>query len=91
MVCSFSSANNRVTPADKGQGSAVRLAPNLFSISELPMLPEIYHKYAGQSQIYTHGFMGEKAPTFQTLDHREHAMRRKIIAPSVRPMVYHNF
>ena len=47
------------------------------------MLPDVYHRYADKSDFYTHGVMGERAPTFQTLDHHEHSLRRRIIAPSV--------
>ena len=75
------------THADDGQGSVVRLAPNLLSISDPRMLPEVYHRYADKSDFYTHGIMGESAPTFQTLHHHEHALRRKIIAPSVRTVI----
>ena len=69
--------------ADDRQGSVVRLAPNLLSISDPQMLPDVYHRYADKSGFYTHGVMGERAPALQTLDHHEHAMRRRIIAPSV--------
>ena len=67
-------------------GSVVRVAPNMLSISDPRMLPEVHHRYADKSGFYTHGIMGGNAPTFQTLDHREHAIRRKIIAPTVRPV-----
>ena len=69
--------------ADDRQGSVVRLAPNLLSISDPQMLPDVYHRYADKSDFYSHGVMGERVPTLQTLDHHEHAVRRRITAPSV--------
>ena len=48
--------------ADNRQGSVVRLAPNLLSISDPRMLPDVYHRYADKSGLYTHGVMGERAP-----------------------------
>ena len=74
--------------ADDRQGSVVRLAPNLLSISDPRMLPDVYHRYADKSAFYIHGVMGERAPTLQTLGHREHAVRRRIIAPSVCTAIY---
>ena len=50
------------------------------------MLPAIYHRYADKSTFYTHGIMGEKAPAFQTLDHKERAIKWRIITPSVSQM-----
>ena len=82
------SASPRVTLADDCQGTVVRLAPNLLSISDPRMLPNVYHRYADKSEVYIHGVMGERAPTFQTLGHQEHAERRKIIAPSVCTVYY---
>ena len=75
------SASTRVTLADDCQGTVVRLTPNLLSISDPQMLPNMYHRYADKSEFYIHGVMGERAPTFQILGHQEHAERRKIIAP----------
>lgn len=74
--------------ADDRQGSVVRLAPNLLSISDPRMLPDVYHRYADKSAFYIHGVMGERAPTLQTLGHHEHALRRRIIAPSVCTAIY---
>ena len=74
--------------ANDRQGSVVRLAPNLLSISDPRMLPDVYHRYADKSGIDTHGVMGERAPALQTLDHHEHAVRRRIIAPSVGTAIY---
>lgn len=76
-------AHNRNTLTDVGQGTVVRLAPNLLSTSDPRMLPIIYHRYADKGEFYTHGVMGERAPTFQTLSHHEHAVRRRIITPGV--------
>ena len=74
--------------ADDCQGSVVRLAPNLLSISDPRMLPDVYHRHADKSGFYTHGVMGERAPALQTLDHHEHAVRRRIIAPSVCTAIF---
>ena len=87
-MCSLYFTKSCLVHADNRQGSVVRLAPNLLSISDPRMLPDVYHRYADKSGFYTHGVMGERAPTLQTLNHHEHAVRRRIIAPSVCTAIY---
>lgn len=48
------------------------------------MLPLVYHKNVDKNEFWTPGALGEHPPLLQTLDHKEHAKKRKVIAPIVR-------
>jgi hypothetical protein len=65
-------------------GPVVRAAPNLLAVSDPLLLPVIYHRRANKTDVYTPGVLGHLAPPFQTLEHSEHAMKRKRVASSVR-------
>ena len=64
-------------------GPVVRVTPGMVSISDPKSIPTVYHRRADKSDFYTHGVLGERAPTVQILDHDKHAAKRKLIAPVV--------
>ena len=47
------------------------------------MIPHVYHRKADKDEFWTPGVLGEHPPLLQTLDHQEHARKRKILAPVV--------
>ncbi|KAJ2996755.1 hypothetical protein NUW58_g869 [Xylaria curta] len=59
-----------------------RAAPNLLAVNDPRLLPQIYHRRANKTDVYTAGVLGELAPPFQTLDWREYAQKRKRVASS---------
>ncbi|KAI9146993.1 Cytochrome P450 monooxygenase [Paramyrothecium foliicola] len=61
-------------------GPVVRVAPNLLVANDPLLLPQIYHRHADKTDLYTSGFLGETAPGFQTLGWREHMKKRKRVA-----------
>ena len=63
----------------------MRVTPGMVSISDPTSIPTVYHRRADKSDFYTHGVLGERAPTVQILDHSKHAAKRKLIAPVVSP------
>ena len=64
-------------------GPYLRLAPNLLSISDPLLLPEIYHRHVDKTPFYSIGFAGEVAPLLQLQDDREHAAKLKALSPIV--------
>lgn len=64
-------------------GPVVRAGPNLLAVNDPLLLPVIYHRRANKTDVYTPGVLGKLAPPFQTLEHSEHAMKRKRVASSV--------
>ncbi len=56
----------------------------MLSFSDPQMLPLVYHKDVDKNEFWTPGALGEHPPLLQTLDHKEHAKKRKVIAPIVR-------
>lgn len=71
------------TVVDLLQGPVVRVAPNLLAFNDPKLLPQVYHRQVDKTDFYSSGILGEIAPPFQTLKHRDHAAKRKRIAPSV--------
>lgn len=65
------------------QGSIVRVAPNMLSFSDPLDVPLVYHRDSDKNDFWTHGFLGEHPPIIQTLDHKEHIHKRKIMASTV--------
>lgn len=64
-------------------GPVVRAAPNLLAVNNPKLLAAIYHRRVDKTDVYTVGVLGEIAPPFQTLNHDEHAAKRKRVASSV--------
>ena len=51
------------------------------------MLPQIYHKSVDKSEFYIPGILGDKVTAMvQIQNHKEHSLRRRIIAPLVSEM-----
>lgn len=65
-------------------GPLVRVAPNLLSFSDPLDIPLVYHRKSDKDSFWTHGALGEDPPLLQTLEHREHSRKRKMMAPVVR-------
>ncbi|CAG8953710.1 hypothetical protein HYFRA_00006599 [Hymenoscyphus fraxineus] len=63
-------------------GPVIRVAPNLLVFNDPMLLPTVYHRYADKTDFYSPGVLGRVTPPFQTKDHKEHAMKRKRVAPS---------
>ncbi|TAQ85503.1 hypothetical protein B7494_g6168 [Chlorociboria aeruginascens] len=63
-------------------GPIVRVAPNLLAFDQATLLPEVYHRRVDKTDFYSTGILGETAPPFQTLKHKDHAAKRKRIAHS---------
>ena len=61
-------------------GPVVRAAPNLLAVNDPRMLPEIYHRRANKTDIFTKAILGDLAPPLETKDWREHAQKRKRVA-----------
>ncbi|KAF2799617.1 cytochrome P450 monooxygenase [Melanomma pulvis-pyrius CBS 109.77] len=61
-------------------GPIVRAAPNLLAVNDPRLLPEIYHRRANKTDIFTQAILGEIAPPLECKDWREHAVRRKRVA-----------
>ena len=52
------------------------------------MLPQVYHKSANKTEFYTPGILGDKVTAMvQILNHKEHSLRRRIIAPLVSEII----
>ncbi|KAI4138249.1 MAG: hypothetical protein LQ341_004751 [Variospora aurantia] len=68
-------------------GSLLRLAPNLVSFDDPRMIPEVYQKCLDKTTFYTPAVMGETPSMFWTLNHKDHALKKRLFAPSVS----HNF
>lgn len=68
-------------------GSLLRLAPNLVSFDDPRMIPEVYQKCVDKTTFYTPAVMGETPSMFWTLNHKDHALKKRLFAPSVS----HNF
>ncbi|KEY69110.1 hypothetical protein S7711_09646 [Stachybotrys chartarum IBT 7711] len=68
--------------AHEKYGPVVRIAPNVLSVSDPLLLPAIYHRKANKTDTYATGLLGATPPPFQTLDWREHALKRKRVANS---------
>ena len=47
------------------------------------MIPEVYHKCLDKTTFYTPAVMGETPSMFWTLNHNEHARKKRLFAPSV--------
>ena len=65
------------------QGPILRIAPNLLSFSEPSLLPQVYHRAAEKTPFYSTGLAGEIAPLLQIQSHGQHAMKKKVLAPTV--------
>ncbi|PSN60579.1 cytochrome P450 monooxygenase [Corynespora cassiicola Philippines] len=61
-------------------GPVVRAAPNLLAVSQAQLLPQIYHRRADKTDIFTQAILGDLAPPLEARDWREHAARRKRVA-----------
>lgn len=64
-------------------GTSVRLAPNLLSISDPFLLPEIYHRHVDKTPFYSTGLAGEVPPLLQLQGDQEHAAKLKPLAAPV--------
>lgn len=64
-------------------GPVVRVAPNLLAFNDPKLLPMVYHKNVDKTDFYSTGILGEIAPPFQTLNHKEHAEKKRRIAFAV--------
>ena len=64
-------------------GPIVRVAPDMLSVNDPLDVPQIYHKDCDKNDFWTHGALGEHPPLIQTLGHKEHSQKRKIIASMV--------
>ena len=60
------------------------MAPNVLSISDPELLPKVYHRNADKPPLYSTWLFGDVAAMFQTLNHEEHAMKKKLVSPCVR-------
>ena len=47
------------------------------------MIPEVYHKCVDKTAFYTPAVMGDTPSIFFTLKHKEHALKKRLFAPSV--------
>ena len=65
-------------------GSVVRLSPNLFSISDPLLLPEVYYPHLKQTPFYSTGLALEIASLLRIQDDKDHAAKLKILAPTVK-------
>ena len=73
-------------------GPFVRLAPIVISVSDPFLLPDICHKHAEKTPIYSTGIAGEVAPLLQLQDARDHAAKLKMLAPTVgSPKCFYEF
>lgn len=61
-------------------GPIVRVAPNMLSISDPLDVPQVYHRNCDKNDFWTPGALGEHPPLIQTIDHKEHNKKRKIMA-----------
>ena len=64
-------------------GPVVRVSPNLLSISDPRLLPEIYHRHSEKTAFYTPGMAGEEHPLLQIQGHSEHTAKLKVLSPTV--------
>lgn len=70
-------------PSDRSLGPIVRLSPNLLSFSDAELLPRVYHSHADKPSFYGSWLFGTTNAMFLTLDHKEHARKRRVIGPCV--------
>ncbi|KAL5413193.1 hypothetical protein PMIN04_009534 [Paraphaeosphaeria minitans] len=61
-------------------GPVVRVAPNLLAVSDARLLPQIYHRRAEKTDIFTQAILGDLAPPLEVRDWLEHSTRRKRVA-----------
>ncbi|KAL8937990.1 MAG: hypothetical protein Q9216_004133 [Gyalolechia sp. 2 TL-2023] len=61
-------------------GPVVRVAPNMLSFSDPSVIPLVYHRKADKDDFWTHGALGEHAPTLQTLKYTEHVKKRRMVS-----------
>ena len=64
-------------------GPIVRIAPNLLSFSDPTLLPRVYHGKADKTPFYSSWLFGNTVGMFQTLDHKAHATKSRIVSPCV--------
>ena len=64
-------------------GPIVRIAPNLLSFSDPALLPKVYHGKADKTLFYSSWLFGTTVGMFQTLDHKAHATKSRIVSPCV--------
>ena len=62
----------------------VRAAPNLLAVNDPLLLPQIYHRRADKTDVYTTGVLGE-----QTIKRDDHAAKRKRVANTVGAITLH--
>ena len=68
---------------DASIGPIVRIAPNLLSFSDPVLLPRVYHAKADKTPFYSSWLFGNTVGMFQTLDHKAHAIKSRIVSPCV--------
>lgn len=61
-------------------GPVVRITPNLLLVAKAQYLPSIYHRKAVKTKHYNLLGFGKIASTFHSLEHEDHANRRKMTA-----------
>ncbi|ETS80240.1 hypothetical protein PFICI_07769 [Pestalotiopsis fici W106-1] len=65
----------------KKYGPIVRLAPNMLSFSDATLLPIVYNSAADKPRFYDSWMFGKTAAMFQSLDHRAHYAKKRLVAP----------
>jgi len=65
----------------RATGSIVRLGPNLLSFSDATLLPHVYHRSADKPPFYESWMFGKTAAMFQSLKHRDHYAKKRLVAP----------
>lgn len=81
---SFFTVEQESMHANGNLGPVVRLAPNLIVFDDPRLLPKLYHRNADKSDFYHTSILGDTRPAFQIIGAKDHLVRRKILAPSVR-------
>ncbi|KAI4171236.1 MAG: hypothetical protein LQ343_004442 [Gyalolechia ehrenbergii] len=56
----------------------------MLSFSDPLMIPLVYHRKADKDDFWTHGALGEHAPTLQTLKHTEHVKKRRMVSAAAK-------
>ncbi|KAL9604215.1 MAG: hypothetical protein Q9219_000613 [cf. Caloplaca sp. 3 TL-2023] len=55
----------------------------MLSFNDPSMIPLVYHRKADKDEFWTHGALGEHAPTLQTLHHTEHVKKRRMVSAAL--------
>ena len=59
----------------------------MLSFSNARLIPLVYHRDVDKNDFWTAGALGAHPPLIQIRDHREHAKKRKCVAPIVSLML----